>query len=198
MTPGSAGCNLCKPLNQEVSGLRAAGRGRAAQGLEGRVPTARAALRAPLPITRRPWPLPIGPRPGRAGRAGAWRRRSGPRKRAVPESPVRPTSHHPGPPASPDGSPCRPTARAHPPSGGAEGAAEQRRRLAHAVAMETRRYGDSGRTRSSWRRPAVRRPAGAKPRGGHLGTMLRLRAGAGLDARTRRARRRHPALLGGR
>ncbi|XP_025130260.3 uncharacterized protein LOC112581656 isoform X1 [Bubalus bubalis] len=45
------------------------------------------------------------------------------------------------------------------------------------------RYGGGGLTQSPRTRPNVRRPAGSKPRGGRLGTVLRLRAGAGLGGR---------------
>lgn len=198
----SGECRL-QPLQTSEPGesLRTASRGAGAGRAGAGRPRPHSAGRAPGSTSHYPAPLasPDRPPPGQGGpRGGMEAALRAPQARGASESPVRPTSHQPGPPASPDGSPCRPTARAHPPSGGAEGAEQQWRRLAHAVAMETRLYGGSWRTRSSWRRPAVRRPVGAKPRGGRLGTMLRLRAGAGLGGKTRRARRPHPALLGGR
>lgn len=89
---------------------------------------------------------------------------------------MRPTSHHPAPPASPNGSPYQPTARPHPPAPGAEGPAEQYRPQAHAVAMATRPFGGGGAHAVAMETPGLRRPARTKPRGGRVGTVLRLRA----------------------
>ena len=198
MTRGSASCNLPKPLDQGESRRTASGRGGPRRGSGGRVPTARAALRAPPPITRRPWHLPTGPRPGGAGRAGAGRRRSGPRKRAVPQSlqcappPItrRPQPLPMGPRTSPQPVLTRPPRERR----------AQRNNTGRRRTRSPWRRGRSeavGRTRSPWRRPAYGGPHAPNHAEGAWGRCCAC-AHAGLDVRSRRARRPRPSRLGGR
>lgn len=150
----SGECRL-QPLQTSEPGesLRTASRGAGAGRAGAGRPRPHSAGRAPGSTSHYPAPLasPDRPPPGQGGpRGGMEAALRAPQARGASESPVRPTSHQPGPPASPDGSPCRPTARAHPPSGGAEGAAQ---------------HGGGWRTRSPWRRGCTE-AAGARGRHG--------------------------------
>lgn len=191
MTTGSSGCNLPKPLDQGESLRTASGRGGPRRGWEAASP-----LRGPRSGTHLPspgapsisrWVLAQAGRAARGQGGGAPGPTSArcPRVSSAPHFPSAGAPSWVPVPAHSPSSPARP---------GAEGPAEQYRPQAHAVAMATRPVGGGGRTRSPWRRPAVRRPAGAKPRGGRVGTVLRLRAR--WSVRKVPASPAAPALLG--